>query len=175
MASRDTVFTRIVESEHDVLGMIAYNFYKLHKQEYCQELEIRHQRPPTPEELDLFKASVTEQQVESYRQRAVVVLQSFVDEVAGASITDELQKIESHYFQRLENHLNALCPAQLPNFWYGVAQGVVASILFVAFVGFTAFLLRALDIDVLGFAKSTGENVVPYSAPVTPTAPHQPP
>lgn len=183
MPLKNQVFSTLVQGEEDTLGMIAYSFYKLHKREYCSQFEQSHHREPSAEDWDHFALGMTPAQLDNYRHRANKVLESFLESAVGEAINEQVNELQAQYSEQLEFHmkarnemlanLNIIAHAthqiseqiKPRSYWYGVSQGVMASVLFVFLIGVFAFLLRVLKVDVIGIARAIGEWAGNVSAP----------
>ena len=183
MPLKNQVFSSLVEDEEDALGMIAYSFYKLHKREFCENFEKNHKREPSADDWDQFALAMTDAQLENYKQRASNVIAIFLEDNANSVILEEINKAKEDYRNKLDSYLQSHNKALIDleiisktsqqiseqikpkSFWYGVSQGVMASVLFVFLIGVLAFLLRVLKVDVIGIARAIGEWAGTVSAP----------
>lgn len=192
MPLKNHVFSSLVEDENDALGMIAYSFYKLHKREFCEEFERDTGHEPEREDWDRFAIGITASQLDNYRERALQVVDALIEQTAAEQIANEVNLAKEDYRKKLEVHLqthnNALTrlevvsnslntiseqtkPPKPRGYWYGVSQGVVASLVFVFLVGLGAFLLKALNIDIFGHARKLGENIGNMETPASSSTP----
>lgn len=157
MSSGSAVFHKLVEGEGDLVGLIAYGYYKRHKCEFCQKFEEEHQRAPTPEELACFAQTITPTQIDNYHHRATQLLRVFAEESAGELIESETKSIKDDAKAKFDSDIKRL---KGNGFWYGVAQGLVASLMFVLAVGIIYFFVAATKVDVLGAIQRWVDGVV---------------
>ena len=126
------IYSRLVESPDDMLGIIAYSFYKKQKIEFISTFKQKHSRLPSDSELEVFYlASNGEASISSYRTKAENLSRNFVDAVLG----EQLKIIKEQSDLELVSRVRGLRPA----FWQSVAQNVFASVLFVLLIGVLVF------------------------------------
>lgn len=141
------IYRSLVNDENDIIGIIAYSFYKQQKIEYIEDFRRKHGRAPTDEELDHFhQFSNAQSQLESYRIKAVALAKEFLD----VSLSEKAEELDKKYANRARDEIRAT----KPSFWFGVGQGVVASFLFAIFLGGIVFVSWSSKI---GFKDAAGE------------------
>lgn len=118
------VFNRLVRSDDDLPGMIAYCLYKKHKIEHIKEFNTKYGKDPTDEELQGFHSSSNESTlIDFYYSKADEMLVNFSNMVVDYSKP------------LIENDFSLKMPCKKSGFWNGVWQSVVASFLFVLILG----------------------------------------
>ncbi|UFH47982.1 hypothetical protein [Pseudomonas sp. KNUC1026] len=126
--SQNFIYERLVESEDDILGIIAYSLYKRQKIEYIEAFCKRNGRPACSADLTQFhEVSNSAFQLQAYRTQADNIAQSFLT----ITLEGRAEQLEDHYQSKLKSEMQAY----KPNYWLGVSQGVVASIIFVLLLG----------------------------------------
>jgi len=132
------IYSVLVESDQDTLGIIAYSLYKRQKIEFIQSFKDKHDREPKDMDLAPFHdVSNSPMQLESYRNQASQLVQGFLD----ASIATQAAELDRYYSEKASNEIrNAK-----PGFWPGVAQSLVGSVLFVFLLGFLVFFTWSLN------------------------------
>ena len=69
------IYEKLVTSDDDLTGLIAYGIYKKHKIEFIAKIKDEESRNPTDEECQsFFIASSTESQLKKYRDQAETIL-----------------------------------------------------------------------------------------------------
>ena len=127
------IYSELVDDPDDILGIIAYSFYKQQKIEFIQAFRERHSRNPNDDELQtFFITSNSPASLASYRTKAEALSREFIDAVLG----EQLEAIQEQSDKELTRRVKALRPA----FWTGVAQNVFASVLFVILLGVIVFI-----------------------------------
>ena len=53
------IYKKLVNSEDDLIGLIAYGIYKKHKIEFIEQIQEEYKREPTDEECSSFFISST--------------------------------------------------------------------------------------------------------------------
>jgi hypothetical protein len=122
------IYSKLVEDPDDLLGIIAYSFYKQQKIEFIQAFKQENGRVPTTDELKtFFLTSNSPASIASYKAKAEALSREFIDTVLG----EEIAEIQD----RSDKELTARVRTLRPTFWSGVAQNIFASVLFVLLVG----------------------------------------
>ena len=81
------IYEKLVTSEDDVLGLIAYGMYKQHKIEFISKIKEDNNREPTQYEYNsFFAASTTESQLNNYRNQAEALLSETVANIANEEL-----------------------------------------------------------------------------------------
>ena len=127
------IYSELVEDSDDILGIIAYSFYKQQKIEFIRAFQDKQNRHPSDDELKVFYiTSNSPASFASYKTKAEVLAREFVDAVVG----EQLQEMQEKSDLELTKRVKSL----RPNFWQGVAQNIFASLLFVLLIGVVLFL-----------------------------------
>jgi hypothetical protein len=131
------IYKELVEDKDDILGIIAYSFYKRQKIEFIERYKLQHDgKDPMDADLSPFHdLSNSPSQLENYRNQAVRLAQEFLE----TALSEEMAELQKKYAEDLAHELKSASPG----FWYGVAQGFVASIIFVLFLGVVVFFTWA--------------------------------
>lgn len=132
------IYSQLVDDENDIVGLIAYAIYKRQKIDYIRSVHSKRQRDVDPSEMSVFhEISNSSTQVQSYRDQAVMVLNSFLND----ALRQRADKMANEYQSRLTRELMST----RPQFWSGVSQSIVGSILFVLFVGLIVFFTWSMQ------------------------------
>lgn len=127
------IYSELVEDSDDILGIIAYSFYKQQKIEFIRAFQEKHSRHPSDDELKVFYiTSNSPASFASYKTKAEVLAREFVDAVVGEQLQEMQEKSDFELTKRVKN--------LRPNFWQGVAQNIFASLLFVLLIGVVLFV-----------------------------------
>ena len=120
------VYERIISSEDDFVGQIAYSLYKQRKCNYVKSkrLELNVNEVPDSAMEEFINQQDTEM-LQYYRERAETLLREFLDASYSAELSEEIAKIDS------ECHKDYEKLARGQSWWYGVTQSLTASFLFV--------------------------------------------
>jgi hypothetical protein len=122
------IYTKLVQNETDVIGVVAYSVYKRQKIEYIEAIRSKHQRRPDERELASFHdLTNSATQLDSYRQQAVALVRVFLK----SAISEEAVQLSQRYEERTKQELARF----RPRFWTGVAQSVIGSAGFVMVLG----------------------------------------
>jgi hypothetical protein len=135
--SYNYIYCELVDDPDDILGIIAYSFYKQQKIEFFQAFHEKNSRAPSEDELKTFYiTSNSPASLASYRTKADALTQEFVNTVLG----EQISEIQAQSDRELTTRIKSL----RPNFWNGVAQNIFASVLFVLLIGLVMFFTWSL-------------------------------
>ncbi|MDD5114623.1 MAG: hypothetical protein PHC94_11460 [Methylobacter sp.] len=127
------IYSKLVEDEDDILGIIAYSFYKRQKIEFINDIKNTNDNEPNENDLKLFYGiSNSESQLESYRLKAITLAQKFLDE----ALSEKVREIENDYDKKVKDEVKSV----IPGFWMGVTQNAIASLASVFLIGGIIFL-----------------------------------
>lgn len=123
----NTLYDDLVESDDDIMGIIAYAFYKKHKKDWIREFVSKNGNQPTREDLkNFFNIARVGSSLDGYRQQAKAVLNSYSNFLEEA-YDERIEEIQEAYDDELIKELKE----KKTHFWVGVSQNIIASILFV--------------------------------------------
>lgn len=126
-SSYNFIYEKLVESEDDINGMIAYSLYKREKIEFIRSFLSKYSRAPTEEERKSFYlSSNTDARLNAYRIQAGVIAREFLE----ISLEEKVKEIEGKW---QEGYLQGQIGSdlkELKRFGPGVLQGVVSSWIF---------------------------------------------
>ena len=93
-----------METPDDIIGMIAYGYYKQTKHQWFSNFETERGRPPTESEItDFVLGSCLPPQIVRYRQQAAETLNAFINELLASRIEKiERDVQDTHLFFRIE-------------------------------------------------------------------------
>lgn len=121
--SYNFIYNKLVKSEDDLVGLIAYAIYKKHKIEFITRIKEEEERDPTNEECQIFfKASTTQSQLAKYKNDA----QTILSDVVANTTNEELERYEREMLTDYEKNIKKC----LPPWWQNVLWSVVASFIF---------------------------------------------
>lgn len=139
------IYEKLVTSDDDLTGLIAYGIYKKHKIEFIAKIKDEESRNPTDEECQsFFIASSTESQLKKYRDQAETILAETVANVASEEIARYEQDMLKNYRAEIKN-----C---LPSNWRTVWLSILSSFAFSVIVAIVYFVALTSE-------RSTSENV----------------
>lgn len=132
------IYTELVKNEDDILGIIAYSLYKRQKIEYIKGFKAKHGRDPTDTDLLSFhEISNSPFQLQTYRNQADKLAQDFLT----ITLETRAEELEQYYEKKVVNEIKS----HKPNYWIGVSQGVVASVIFVLLLGLLVIFTWSLN------------------------------
>jgi hypothetical protein len=141
LATYNFIFGKLVTRAEDFVGMVAYAIYKRQKIEWIEGFKADNLRDPTDDELEggFARISNMPSQLESYRQQAVDLIDSFVEYTLAEKAFEVERNIRD----------DAVIKAVQRSFWSGVGEnvvaGVVSSIITVCLVGLAWVTVQGPD------------------------------
>lgn len=137
------VYENLVQSNDDLVGLVAYSLYKQHKRDWLISFEETHGSRPSNAELEAFLLGVlVPEQIAKYRQAAAEALVDY----AQASVAAEEPRIrEEAISQRVSGLAVSVERAAA---WYrqvpaGIASALVYTLVLIAFL----LVLRYAGVD----------------------------
>lgn len=105
---KNLLYSKLVEDDADIIGMVAYGIYKRHKIEFIDSIRKEYDREPNDEEWQAFAiSSNTESQLKKYVSQADTMLASFVMDSAGEQIKDA----EKRMLEQYQTNIKAVLPS----------------------------------------------------------------
>lgn len=128
------IYSKLVESETDIIGHIAYSLYKTDKIDFINEFKRNNEKDPEEEDFNLFHLTLGgEGQLERYKMEANLILQNFCNNTLETTIK-EIEKIKE---ANIRSSLKEIVHELNPKTWKSILSNIAYS-----FVG--AFLLAIL-------------------------------
>lgn len=147
------IYSKLVLGSDDFVGQIAYSIYKQDKINFIEKFK-QENSDKDPEELDFVhfhKFSSTDSAIQSYRLKAELILQEFLNnslEEAIDEATDEIRRNQHIILQRV------IKPIKPPGFWMAVLQNTVATF---AFSAILALVILIIAVSTEGFWDTMGK------------------
>ena len=115
------IYRKLVQDDNDILGIIAYALYKRQKIEFIENFKKKHEKEPQEADFSSFNDfSCSDLQLSSYNNEAQTLAKNFLE----SSLNEAAAELELKY----SNEAKMKIKAAKPSFWFGVWQGVVASL-----------------------------------------------
>lgn len=128
MRKYNFIYKKLVPSDNDFIGIVAYAIYKKEKIEFIENFKIKNSRDPTDLELESFHNFTTsDAQIRHYRNAAENDLEAFLDIVLSTK-TEEIEGFYRDAFRQVAKESGH-------GFWYGIWQGLISSILYTILIG----------------------------------------
>ncbi|MEZ8657735.1 hypothetical protein AB6D68_01335 [Vibrio cyclitrophicus] len=144
------IYNKLVKKPEDVFGIVAYSVYKRQKIDFINQATSEDGKEhPTKEELATFtEISNSEPQLAFYEEAAASLLQNYTD----ITESESLKEIETDYNEQLaqnkKEYERKLRNAKSTNFFYGVAQSMVASGLVILALGVLTFFVWSTQLGI---------------------------
>jgi len=139
------IYEKLVHSEDDLVGLVAYGIYKKHKIEVITQIKESEGREPNPDEChSFFVSSTTESQLKKYRNDAESLLSDMVMNAAG----EEIKAYEDEMLREYQTNIKKVLPSNAKS----ISLSVLAAFIFSIIAGLFFFLGSTSE-------KSTNETV----------------
>ncbi|MDE5784982.1 MAG: hypothetical protein K2H98_00460 [Duncaniella sp.] len=151
--SYNFIFSRLVENENDLVGLIAYARYKQHKIEFIKAYKEEHagQEPAQDVISSFVLSSCTPSALISYRDEAELLLQK----ITLAAMRDDLNQYENEMLHDYRKEIEDVVKKHKPTIWQSVWASVIGAIVFSLFVALGSFLSKTSEADTVKLITST--------------------
>lgn len=150
------IYRELVESEDDLVGLIAYGIYKKHKIEFIRKIKSEQNREPETADFESFcAASTTKSQLSSYRNQAEAMLSETLGNIADA----ELRRYEEEMLKNYRKEISSCIPSNISTFTTSIIAGVVSTLLFTLVAGIFYFIGETSDRSTRNKTLDLMENV----------------
>lgn len=153
----NNIYTRLVEDEYDLIGLIAYGLYKQHKIEFIKSFCQEHPgQEPTEDDCMAFAITTcAESQIKQYRESAEKLLQQITLEAAK----EEIKVFEDEMLRNYQTEIRDAVKEVQPKWWHSVMWSLLASIVFAILVALGFFLGSTTEKDTVDLMKTTIESI----------------
>ena len=112
----NSIYNKLVQSDKDLVGLVAYAIYKRHKIEFVSGVKRSKEREPTDEECEVFfAASMADSQINKYRSEAKTLL----SEVVANTKKEEIEQFEAEMLSNYQENIKNC----LPPWWQNTHPG----------------------------------------------------
>lgn len=120
MRTVSNIYSKLVKSENDVIGHVAYSLYKIDKGTWIENKHKEGTTKPTEKEIQDYADSISSSQtaLNGYKVRAQNILTNYT----ALAIQE--------YEEEKKNEVIGKLGKNIHGFWYGVGQSLVAAIIF---------------------------------------------
>lgn len=142
------IYEKLVASENDLIGLLAYGLYKRHKIDFIRTFNDEHGRDPTEAEFQPFYTSSTvSNQLDRYKEQAGRLLDDFSEVLLTEKAEDIAESIYAgseaiHEIKKLNR-----------SFWNSVGENVVVTIITTVATLALSFLVIAWSIGIEDIGK----------------------
>lgn len=126
------IYRQLVESEDDVIGLVAYGIYKQHKIEFIRSFKEKNDKDPEDRDCDTFYlTSTTPDQLRKYRDQAENLFSSLVASTTNEEIQRFEQEMLKTYESKIDDSVKKSMPTTMKSFWLGVLGSFIATLVMV--------------------------------------------
>lgn len=143
------IYTKLVQADEDLVGLIAYGIYKKHKIEFIEKIKADTGHAPTEDECQTFYFTcTTDSQLEHYRMQAEAMLSETISSIAR----EELTNYERDMYKNFKSEIKSCIPSNWSSLGFSVLAGLLSTLLFSIIASLFYFIGETSD-------KSTHEKV----------------
>lgn len=162
------IYDKLVDDDTDIMGVVAYAFYKKHKIEWIQDIHSQTGVVPTAADYAAFyKSSCTPVVLNGFRQQAEAALNEFLEPMYK-DLGEKLQDLENQFSEKIDiladdyqrNLVAELKEVKTESFWMGAIKSAVGSILFVFIVAALYFFLWAIKLNPIEDAQHSVDSAI---------------
>lgn len=122
----NTIYSKLVTNETDIVGHVAYSLYKESKIEYIEKQELKGSCVTDRDLIPFNHFSSSDSTVLNYKIRAELILQGFIDTI----LQEELKNYDKQLTNQQTETLKSIIKPLVPSFWNTIAIGVISSFVF---------------------------------------------
>lgn len=134
-------FTRLVNGDNDLVGLVAYSLYKQEKNAWVDQRRLQFGQQPTPAEIERdFIQCLRDSHIQQWRKDAENILNQFADNMLAAELEKERDTLQAgmeafkndEIFKALNPHwFKKLCSDTGANILSGIAVTLLIALLWV--------------------------------------------
>ncbi len=132
------IYSKLVESDTDLIGHIAYSLYKKSKVEYIEKKKAEGSTLTDNDLIPFNDFSSSESSIESYRIKAEIIMQGFVENV----LQEELESYREQAINQQADILNNIISPLKSTFWSNVWAGLLSAFIFALLLAAIAFIIQ---------------------------------
>lgn len=138
------IYAQLVGKDADLVGHIAYSFYKKSKIEYIEKQQQGGRFITDAELIPFNDFSSSESSIESYRIKAELLVEGFIERV----LDSELNSFNKQVINQQAEILKSIIKPIIPSFWNNVWIGLLSSFLFALLVAAFFFIKTFGDYEI---------------------------
>lgn len=149
------IFSKLVDNETDLIGLVAYGLYKNNKIEFLQNFKEKNKREPTEEELDSFNEySWTDNSLQNY----IRIAESNITDLMNETVSQEVESRKNEFFNNQTTEIRNIVKELKPkSAWDGfglrVLQSFIASILAASLIFLIIFIIKSSQEGIMNTLK----------------------
>jgi len=147
------IYSKLVLGDDDFVGQIAYSLYKKDKIDHIENFKNDNagKEPEEDDFIHFHKFSSTESSIQSYRLKAEIILQEFLNNSLEEAVKEASNEIKTNQELILKDVIKPIRPA---GFWMGVWQNALATFIFSALL---ALVIIIISVSTEGFWETIGK------------------
>lgn len=132
------IYSKLVEKDSDLIGHIAYSLYKKSKVEYIENKKSAGSALTDIELIPFNDFSSSQSSIESYRIKAELIVQGFIENV----LDEELQNYKEQAINHQTEILKSIIKPLTSGFWGNVWAGILSAFIFALLLAAIAFIIQ---------------------------------
>ena len=136
------IYTKLVQADEDLVGLIAYGIYKKHKIEFIEKIKADTGHNPTDDDCQAFYSTcTTDSQLGHYRMQAEAMLSETISSIAREELTNYEREMHRNY----KSEIKSCIPSNWSSFGFSVLAGVVSTLAFTVIASIFYFVGETSD------------------------------
>lgn len=139
------IFSKLVDDETDLIGLVAYGVYKNNKIEYLENFKKKNQREPSEDEIEQFNEnSCSESSLRNY----IRIAEANINDLMNETVYQEVEKQKLEFYNNQTTEIRSIVKDLKPKSpWEGfglrVLQSFIASILVASLIFLIIFIIKS--------------------------------
>lgn len=139
------IFSKLVDSETDLIGLVAYGIYKNNKIEYLENFKKKYNREPSEDEIEQFNEnSCSDGSIHNYLR----IAESNITDLMNETIYQEVERQKMEFYNNQTTEIRNIVKDLKPKSpWEGfglrVLQSFIASILVASLIFLIIFIIKS--------------------------------
>ena len=145
MRKYNYIYSKIVEKDSDIIGLIGYGLYKSRKIEFIKEVtELQHKEDVNDDDLEQFHI-MSGLNINDYKKQATLLAHEFAEEY----LAETIKAIDSKY---AEDYQRKVAYAKT-SFFEGMMQSLAGSVAFILVIGAIMLIIIGFRTGITGISK----------------------
>jgi hypothetical protein len=132
------IYSKLVEKETDLIGHIAYSLYKKSKVDFIEKKKSEGVSLTDEDLIPFNEFSSSEGSIESYRIKAELIMQSFLENV----LEEELKSYKEQAIEQQSEILKKIIKPLTSGFWLNFLSGLLSAFAFALILAAIAFIIK---------------------------------
>lgn len=129
------IYSKLVKSDNDLSGIVAYHYYKKQKIEWCKAFRDKNNRDASNSEIESFHSTFTEQAIDNLKSKANATVEVFASDIISKNVNNIKIQVEEAFKNNNK-------------FWGNVWVNVVSSFVYSIFILIITLIVWSIKHDI---------------------------